>query len=212
MQLNFAKNWLIAIVLGALATGCITESVFDGGYEHVGLTNKQFKEILPHAFGYAGASCIDIKFRSTRDSSDCWERVTISPQAFSGLLAAYDKHQQANGWKLAQDKNGQALHQVTRAVGQYPDGWPEFEEKPPSWWRPTASDGMVEMSAWLLESLEWSSSLGECWVYDGPSHTLWIWSWKRQYWSSDPNRNFFPDILPDPSSGTEKVSGTFEGN
>lgn len=156
----------VRVVLSVFACvpGCSSTMDFDCDVEYSNLTYGNYaNKIGTHYVDPVGGSDICVRLFCTKDTSDYWLKVSMSPSNFNALL-------QSHRWY-------NRLPEISK-VG-IPADWPTPYASIPDWWqlpRQTASTKIM-----VCENRDEEKPGGEYWQYDEVSQTLWVFDWYHQW-------------------------------
>ncbi|MCH7726864.1 MAG: hypothetical protein IH991_10335 [Planctomycetes bacterium] len=154
----------------ACLAGCFSVPDFGSDDEHKNLSYDQFiAEIGTHGFDPRGASEINCRSFSTRDSYDIWYSMAIPLSNYDELIKRV-----ADGLSEPQTR---AVMATSNSI-ELPTKWPKPDSHHPSWWN-LPKDGAVKCTRWELQSED--RARGWFWVYDRENQRLWIWEWNHQW-------------------------------
>ena len=166
-------------LLTATLWGC-TGLDFGGDTEHKNLTYDQYVSMVgTGSFDPKGASEIYYRGYSTRDSYDCWWRLTIDRISFDRLLARMTANMNDPEYASYNSQRVGPVRHSTADDPGIPANWPRPCDSPPSWWQRPGDGDHVACTRWELQVDNTSydgRSKGWYWLYDADAATLWIWT------------------------------------
>ena len=124
----------ISLFLLTLALcGCIVLD-FGGDTEHKDLTYDQYtSKVGVGSFDPKGASEIYYRCYSTRDSYDCWWRLTIDNANFDSLLAQMTENMDDQEYASNNSQRVGPMRKTTTDDPAIPSNWPSPDDTPPTW-------------------------------------------------------------------------------
>ena len=154
----------ISLSLLFCVAGCSSALDFGSDVERTNLTYAEYaREMGTHYVDPVGGSDVDVRLFCTRDTSDFWLRVSMSPSSFDALVQSHPWHN-----RLPQ----------TQRIG-IPEDWPTAFASTPDWWQLPPQTATTEII--VCESRDKVKPSGAYWQYDEPSQTLWVFDWYHQW-------------------------------
>jgi hypothetical protein len=172
--------------------GCAPD--FGGDTEYTSLTYRQYvRKVGVNWFDPRGASEINYRLYSTRDSYDSWWRLTIARTDFDNQLGQMDEDMEDPGYASYNSERVGPVRKTASNVPAVPTNWPAPCDTPPTWWKRPGNGQHLACTRWELQvddTVYDGRSKGWYWLYDIQSETLWIWHWNHQHfglgWNSSP--------------------------
>lgn len=164
------RQALLLLCLGGafLLTSCIPSFDWNVEFKDIGY-QKYTREFDTSDCGPVGASHIYVKSVGTRDTSDTWLRLAMSPNDFQDYL------------KVHKERHAKDMSVTIRtpSMAGIPFDWPRAAEIPPAWWQLPGIDEDADVTVW--ECRDEVNPWGEYWHYDGKQETLWTFEWHHQW-------------------------------
>lgn len=159
---------LLCLGISFLLTSCVPSLDWNLEFKDIGY-RKYTRKFDTSDCDPIGASHIYVKSVGTRDTSDAWHKLAMSPNDFENYLNA----------RKEQHAKDVSVTIRTPSMAGIPVDWPRPAGVPPAWWRLPGIDENADVTVW--ECRDEVNPWGEYWHYDGGQETLWTFEWHHQW-------------------------------